>query len=136
MNKAKQSQLGITSFVLAMIPIAIILLMAIVHILEPLIEQLLESSYAGGCKGCGGTPESNGASYFLNILLLIGFTALTSLIGFILGITSLFEKKVKNTYGKIGLMICGIYLLVLIVCVIGVVFNNSSNDVFLIETTQ
>jgi len=103
MQTAKQSELGIASFIFALIPIMLIIFFWILIGIESLPNT-------GGCKGCG---NDSGWSSFMYSFISIFVTFFMGFIGFLFGLTSLFQEKVKNTYGKIGLVICGIYLLIL-----------------------
>ena len=105
MKITKQSELGIASFIFALIPIVISLLFLMFLAIDSLPNT-------GGCKGCGSDSSNH-----LGIAVLYGihliFTSVIGFTGFLFGFASLFQKKVKNTYGKIGFVVCGIYLLLI-----------------------
>ena len=104
MKITKQSNLGIASFVFAILLIVITLLFFLFLAIETL------PSY-GGCKGCGSDNDKSAFVFFYLYHIIITFVIpYLGSVGFILGLVSLFQKKVKNTYGIIGLAVCGIFL--------------------------
>lgn len=110
MQRIKQSKLGIISFIFATILVILSLFLVLFYSIETL-------PFSGGCKGCGSSNNDKGALPFLylfGIFVTIIIPYLGS-IGFIFGLTSLFQKRVKNIYGIIGLSVCSIYLLYLFI---------------------